>query len=77
MRVSHKRQREDLMSEFSGLENEAESLAKDHPQEADKALGEAGQFADQETGNKFDSEIQSGVGDVEKDFGGQDQGQQN
>jgi len=65
------------MSEFSGLENEAESLAKDHPQEADKALDEAGQFADQETGNKFDSEIQGGVGDVEKDFGGQDQGQQN
>jgi MT0933-like antitoxin protein len=64
-----------LMSEFSGLENEAESLAKDHPQEADKAMDAAGQFADQETGNKFDSEIQSGVGDIEKDFG--DQGQQN
>ena len=67
------------MSEFSGLENEAESLAKDHPQEADKAMDEAGQFADRETGNKFDSQIQDAEGAVEKDFGGQDQdqGQQN
>ncbi len=63
------------MSEFSGLEHEAESLAKDHPQEADKAMDEAGQFADRETGNKFDSQIQGAEGDVEKDFGGQDQGQ--
>jgi hypothetical protein len=61
------------MSEFSGLENEAESLAKDHPQEADKALDEAGQFADRETGNKFDSQIQDAEGAVDKDFGGQDQ----
>jgi len=65
------------MSEFSGLENEAEKLAKDHPDQADKGMEAAGQFADKETGNKFDSEIQSGVGDAEKDFGGQDQGQQN
>jgi MT0933-like antitoxin protein len=71
------------MSEFSGLENEAESLAKDHPQEADKAMDEAAQFADRETGNKFDSQIQSGEGAVENKFGvqdqdqGQDQSQQN
>ena len=71
--------REAPMSEFSGLENEAESLAKDHPQEADKAMDEAAQFADRETGNKFDSQIQSGEGAVENKFGiqDQDQGQQN
>jgi MT0933-like antitoxin protein len=63
------------MSEFSGLENEAESLAKDHPEQADKGLDAAAQFADRETGNKFDSEIQGGAGAVEKDLGGQDQGQ--
>jgi MT0933-like antitoxin protein len=63
------------MSEFGGLEHEAESLAKDHPQEADKALDEAGQFADRETGNKFDSQIQDAEGAADKDFGGQDQGQ--
>ena len=63
------------MSEFSGLENEAEKLAKDHPDQADKGMEAAGQFADKETGNKFDSEIQSAEGAAEKDFGGQDQGQ--
>lgn len=63
------------MSEFSGLEHEAESLAKDHPQEADKAMDEAAQFADRETGNKFDSQIQGAEGAVEKDLGVQDQGQ--
>jgi hypothetical protein len=63
------------MSEFGGLEHEAESLAKDHPQDADKALDEAGQFADRETGNKFDSQIQDAEGAADKDFGGQDQGQ--
>jgi hypothetical protein len=67
------------MSEFSGLENEAESLAKDHPQEADQAMDEAAQFADRETGNKFDSQIQGAEGAVEQKFGvqDQDQGQQN
>jgi MT0933-like antitoxin protein len=63
------------MSEFSGLENEAESLAKDHPEQVDKGLEAAGQFAGRETGDKFDSEIQGAVGAVEKDLGGQDQGQ--
>jgi len=69
------------MSEFSGLEHEAESLAKDHPQEADKAMDEAAQFADRETGNKFDSQIQGAEGAAENKFGIQDQdqgqGQQN
>ena len=67
------------MSEFGGLENEAESLAKDHPEQADKGLDAAAQFADRETGNKFDSQIQSAEGAVEQKFGvqDQDQGQQN
>ena len=69
------------MSEFSGLEHEAESLATDHPQEADKAMDEAAQFADRETGNKFDSQIQGAEGAAENKFGIQDQdqgqGQQN
>jgi hypothetical protein len=63
------------MSEFSGLEHEAESLAKDHPQEADKAMDEAAQFADRETGNKFDSQIQGAEGAAENKFGIQDQDQ--
>jgi len=63
------------MSEFGGLENEAESLAKDHPEQVDQGLQAAGQFADRETGNKSDSEVQGAEGAVEKDLGGQDQGQ--
>jgi MT0933-like antitoxin protein len=69
------------MSEFGGLENEAESLAKDHPQQVDQGLDAAGQFADRETGNKFDSEVQGAEGGAEKALGqdpgqgGQDQGQ--
>jgi MT0933-like antitoxin protein len=65
------------MSEFGGLENEAESLAKDHPEQADKGLDAAAQFADRETGNKYDSEIQGAEGAVENKLGGQgqDQGQ--
>jgi len=63
------------MSEFSGLEHEAESLAKDHPEQADKGMDAAAQFADRETGNKFDSQIQGAEGAAEKDLGIQDQGQ--
>jgi fucose permease len=68
--------RGDVMSEFGGLENEAESLAKDHPDQADKGLDAAAQFADRETGNKYDSEIQGAEGAAEKDLGGQGQGGQ-
>jgi hypothetical protein len=63
------------MSEFGGLEDKAESLAKDHPDQVDKGLQEAGQFADQETGNKYDSEVQSAEGAAEKGLTGQDPGQ--
>jgi len=63
------------MSEFGGVEKEAESLAKDHPDQVDKGLEEAGQFADRETGNKYDKEVQGAEGAVEKELGGQDQGQ--
>jgi MT0933-like antitoxin protein len=70
------------MSEFGGLEHEAESLAKDHPQQVDQGLDAAAQAADRETGNKFDSEIQGAEGEAEKALGqdpnqgGQDQGGQ-
>jgi hypothetical protein len=61
------------MSEFSGMENEAESLAKDHPQQAEQGMDAAAQFADKETGNKYDSEVQSAEGAVDNKLGIQDQ----
>ena len=63
------------MGEFDDLENKAESFAREHPQEVDKGLQEAGQLADRETGNKYDSEIQGAVGAAEKAFGGSDPNQ--
>ncbi|MGE5293131.1 MAG: antitoxin [Micromonosporaceae bacterium] len=64
------------MSEFRDLENKAESYAKEHPQQVDKGLEEAGKAVDKETGGKYDREIQGAVGAAEKHFGDQ-QGQQN
>ena len=46
------------MSEFSGLEKEAETYAKDHPDQVDKGIGEAAQYAERETGHKHDTEIE-------------------
>jgi hypothetical protein len=45
------------MSDFM---DDAKKLADEHSDVADKGLDEAAQFAEQKTGGKFDSEIQSG-----------------
>ena len=50
------------MSEFGGLEEKAESLAQDHPDQAKKGMDEAAQFAERETGNKYDSQIEGAAG---------------
>jgi hypothetical protein len=56
------------MSDFM---DEAKKLADEHSDVADKGLDEAAQFAEQKTGGKFDSEIQSGEQQAEG-FLGQD-----
>jgi hypothetical protein len=63
------------MSEFGGLEEKAESLAKDHPDQARKGMDEAAQFAERETGNKYDSQIEGAAGAAEEHLGIQDSGQ--
>jgi len=63
------------MSEFGGLEEKAESLAKDHPDQAKKGMDEAAQFAERETGNKYDSQIEGAEGAAEQHLGVQDSGQ--
>jgi MT0933-like antitoxin protein len=60
------------MSEFM---HEAEQMASEHPDIADKGVQEAGQMAEQDTGGKFDSEIQGAEQQVEGRLGG-DQGNQ-
>jgi MT0933-like antitoxin protein len=66
------------MSEFM---DEAKKLASEHSDVADKGFDEAAQMADEKTGGKFDSQIQSGEQQAENYMGVQDQdqnqGQQN
>jgi len=64
------------MPDFSQFEDEGKKLASEHPDQADQALNKAGQFADQETGNRFDSQIQQGEQAGQNYLGGQGQGQQ-
>ena len=59
------------MPDFGNLEHEAEQLAGEHSDVADKGIGEAGQMVDDKTGGHFDSEVQQGEQSVEGDFGGQ------
>ena len=63
------------MPDFSELEDEAKNLASEHPDIADKAIQEAGQFAENDTGGRFDSEINAGEQQAEQ-FLGADQGAQ-
>ena len=71
------------MPDFSDFTDEAKKLASEHPGQADSAFDKASQFADEKTGNRFDSEIQRGeqagenyVGVPDQDQQGQQQGQQ-
>jgi hypothetical protein len=63
------------MSEFSGLEEKAESLAQDYPEQARKGMEEAAQFAERETGNKHDSQIEGAAGAAGEHLGIGDSGQ--
>ena len=59
------------MPDFGNLEHEAEQLAGEHSDVADKGIEEAGQMVDDKTGGHFDSEVQHGEQSAEGDFGGQ------
>ena len=61
------------MSDFM---DEAKNLADKDPSMVDKGLGEAEQEAENKTGGKFDSEIQSGDQQAEGFLGTDQQGQQ-
>jgi len=61
--------------DFSELGDDAKKMASEHSEQTDEGLQKAGQFADQETGNKYDSEVQKGEQAAEKQVDGQNQGQ--
>jgi MT0933-like antitoxin protein len=50
-----------LFDEVTNLVGEAEKLAKQHPDEVKSALAKAEQFADDQTGHKFTSQLQEGA----------------
>jgi hypothetical protein len=60
---------------FDEAKNEAEKLAQEHPEQASQGMDKIGQEADQMTGNRFDSEINTGMQDAEQQMGMQQGGQ--
>ena len=64
------------MPDFSEFADEAKKLASEHPEQADQAFDKAADFANQQTGNRFDSEVQRGEQAGENYMGIQDQDQQ-
>lgn len=65
------------MSQWSDELQKAEQLAKDHPQQADEAIQKGEQFAEGQTGHRFDQQIGAAGDQVEQRYGGGQQGQQN
>jgi MT0933-like antitoxin protein len=63
------------MSEFSDLEKKAKSYAEEHPQTVDKGIDDAARFAEHETGDKHDSEIQRAAEAAERHIGEQEASQ--
>jgi MT0933-like antitoxin protein len=53
--------------------DEAKKLASEHSEQADEGLDKAEEFADQKTGGKYDSQLQSGEQQGEKYLGVEDQ----
>ncbi len=64
------------MPDFGEFADDAKKFAGEHDQQSDEAFDKAAQFADDKTGNKFDSQIQSGERSAENYLGVQDQDQQ-
>jgi MT0933-like antitoxin protein len=55
--------------------NKAEEFARQHPQDVDKGLQEAGKIADEKTGDRYSKQIDEGIQDIEHGLGGGGQGQ--
>jgi hypothetical protein len=64
------------MPDFSKMAADAKDFAGSHDQQSDDALDKAESFADDKTGNKYDSQLQSGEDKVEGYLGVEDQDQQ-
>jgi hypothetical protein len=58
------------MPDFSELADDAKKTAGEHSEQTDEGLKKAGQFADDKTDNKYDSEVQKGEQAGENYLGG-------
>jgi hypothetical protein len=65
------------MPDFGDMAGKAKDIAGDHDKQSDEAFDKAADFADDKTGNKHDSQIQSGEDKAEGYLGVEDQDQQN
>ena len=65
------------MPDFGDMANKAKDFIGDHDKQSDEAFDKATEFADEKTGNKYDSQIQSGERKAEGYLGVEDQDQQN
>ncbi len=62
------------MSEFENLEKKAQDYVEEHPEQADKGINEAEQFAERETDHQHDEQIDRAVDAAEQHIGhGQNQ----
>jgi antitoxin protein of toxin-antitoxin system len=61
---------------MSGFMDKAENMADQHDEQVDQGLEKAGDFADQKTGGKFDSQIDKGVDAAQQRTGDGDTQQQ-
>ena len=57
------------MSEFENLEKKAQAYVEEHPDQADKAINEVGEFADRETDHQHDDLIDRAVNAAEQHIG--------
>jgi len=64
------------MPDFGEMADKAKEFAGDHDKQSDEALDKAAEFADDKTGNKYDSQIQSGEDKAEGYLGVEDQDKQ-
>lgn len=64
------------MPDFSEFADEAKKFAGDHPQQTDDAMKKAEDFADQETGGRYNDQIDKGEQAADQYLdGGQNQNQ--
>jgi hypothetical protein len=65
------------MPDFGEMADKAKDFVGEHDKQSDEVLDKAAEFADDKTGDKYGSQIQSGEDRVENYLGVEDQDQQN